>query len=80
VSPASGQADWVRAVAFTPDGRRVLTGSDDELLCVWDAATGALGQRFEAGAGSVLAVAITPDVQRVLAGCEDGTIAVWRLR
>jgi WD40 repeat protein len=58
----------------------VLTGSDDESLCVWDSATGALVKRFEVGAGSVLTVAVTPDGRRVLAGCEDGNIVVWQLR
>jgi WD40 repeat protein len=31
---------WVLAVAFSPDGKRVLTGSDDNAARLWDAATG----------------------------------------
>ncbi len=34
--------DWVRAVAFSPDGRQVLTGSQDDVARLWDTATGQL--------------------------------------
>ena len=47
----SGHSDWVRSCCFSPNGASVLSGSDDNTLKIWDAATGvrlrsALSLRF----------------------------------
>ena len=42
-----GALDGVNSVAFSPDGARVLSGSDDSTLKLWDAATGELLRTFE---------------------------------
>jgi WD40 repeat protein len=36
----SGQTSPVNSVAFSPDGKRIVSGSDDTLVKIWDAATG----------------------------------------
>jgi WD40 repeat protein len=50
----------VRAVAVTPDGARIITGSDDKTARVWDASTGAQLLKLEGHTSAVLAVAVTP--------------------
>ncbi len=35
-----GHTDFVHCVAFSPDGRRIVSGSIDRTLKVWDATTG----------------------------------------
>lgn len=42
-----GHTDSVTSVAFSPNGKQVVSGSDDETVRLWDAATGALLQTLE---------------------------------
>jgi WD40 repeat protein len=49
--PVTGHTDEVNTVAFSADGKRVVSGSDDTLVKIWDSATGAevssfVGVRF----------------------------------
>lgn len=37
-----GHDRWVTSVAFSPDSKRILSGSDDETLKVWDSHSGKL--------------------------------------
>ena len=67
----------VSAVAYSPDGKRVLTGSLDKMARQWDAQTGQpMGEALRHGA-EVHAVAYSPDGKRVLTGSRDGTARQW---
>ena len=72
-----GHTGPVSAVAFAPDGKRVLTGSYDNTARLWDAATGAAVATLEGHSGYVLAVAFSPDGKRVLTGSDDNTARLW---
>jgi WD40 repeat protein len=73
-----GHRGWVYSVAFSPDGKRVVTGSYDNTARVWDlsgptpAATVLQGHR-----GTVWSVAFSPDGKRVVTGSSDKTARVW---
>ena len=41
-----GHSDRVYSVDFSPDGNRVVSGSDDTFVKIWDVATGALVSSF----------------------------------
>lgn len=67
----------VNSVAFSLDGRTVLTGSDDNLAQLWDTATGKKLWRFEGHTGPVNSAAISPDGRQVLTGGWYRTVQVW---
>jgi WD40 repeat protein len=67
----------VNAVAFSPDGKSVITASSDTTAQFWDAATGRpIGQPLT-HRGSVNAVAFSPDGKSVITGSNDGTAPLW---
>ncbi len=67
--------DQVRAVAFSPDGNTILTGSNDKTARIWDATTGRpLGPPLQHSAG-VASMAFSPDGRTILTGCWDRTYA-----
>jgi WD40 repeat protein len=64
-------------VAFSPDGRRVLTGSWDETAILWDAERGEKLRTFQGHTEPVWSVAFSPDGRSVLTGSWDGTTRLW---
>lgn len=67
----------VRCVAFSPDGGRVLTGSDDNTAILWDTATGRQLRTFAGHADYVVAVAFSPDGRQAVTGSHDRTAILW---
>ena len=62
---------------MTPDGARIVTGSDDSTARVWDATTGAELGQLKGHTGAVTSVAVTPDGARIVTGSDDNTARVW---
>ena len=74
-----GHTGWVCAVTVTPDGRRVLSASQDRTLRLWDLESGETIRTLEGHADAVYAVAVTPDGRSAISGSGDGTLRVWKL-
>lgn len=72
-----GHRNVVRAVAYSPDGARIISGSDDWTVRVWDAADGTQLADFLGHKDAVRTVAFSPDCSRILSGSADGRIKVW---
>src|SRR5262249_60410311 len=67
----------VPAVAFSPDGRAVLTGSADRTARLWNADTGQPIGSPLTHQGRVYSVAYSPDGRAVLTGSYDQTARLW---
>jgi WD40 repeat protein/DNA-binding SARP family transcriptional activator len=67
----------VTALAFSPDGRRLATGSIEGSLKVWDAHTGRLVDSLTGNLGQVLDLAFSPDGTSLATNSSDGTVRLW---
>ena len=67
------------SAVFSPDGRRVLTASDDKTARLWEAESGKLLATFQGHTGRVNSAVFSPDGRRVLTASEDSTARLWPL-
>jgi WD40 repeat protein len=70
-------------VAFSPDGRRLVTGGPEHTVEIWDVRDGQKLQTLRGGhSGDVYTVAFSPDDEGrwVASGGEDSTVKVWDSR
>jgi WD40 repeat protein/serine/threonine protein kinase len=72
-----GHSDRIWSVSITPDGQKVISGSNDGTLRVWDLATGKCEHILRGHTSSVLAVA--SNHHQVISGSNDKTLRVWDL-
>ncbi len=67
----------VYAIAWSPDGKRIASASQDGTVHVWDAATGHRSFRYHGHRGSVNAVAWSPNGSYIASASSDTTVQVW---
>jgi tricorn protease-like protein len=73
----TGHQGMVTSVAYSPEGKYVLTGSEDRTLKLWDTASGKEVRTFTGHRGSVTSVAFSPDGTMALSGSGDSTLRLW---
>jgi WD40 repeat protein len=80
VEPQLAHRGRIDTLRFWPDGKRLVSGSSDQTLCVWDLAH--LPDipeplRLRGHRRPIQDVALLPDNSTLVSGCEDGTVFLW---
>ncbi|KAF5337527.1 hypothetical protein D9758_016982 [Tetrapyrgos nigripes] len=78
--PLEGHKSFVLSVAFSSDGRHVVSGSADGTIRIWDMQTCKVGKPLEGHPDWVRSVAFSPDGRHVVSGSEDRTIRIWDMQ
>ena len=74
----AGHEDVIGSAAFSPDGARIVTASDDRTARLWDAATGKEIAVLRGHEGYVRSAAFSPDGARIVTASDDDRAAVGR--
>ena len=72
-----GHLFGVESVAWSPDGIRLASASDDNTVQVWDASSGATLLTYSDHTDTVYSVAWSPDGTRIASASYDETVRVW---
>ena len=72
-----GHSDRPWSVAFSPQGKALVTGSRDKTARVWDLETGAELLCLKGHTKGIRAVAFSPDSQTILTGSADHSVRLW---
>ena len=72
-----GHSNFVETMAFSPDGRFVLSGDSDNILKLWDIYTGKEIRTFVGHKGSVKSIAFSSNGNYAISGGKDNTIILW---
>lgn len=66
------------SLAFSPDSRRILGGSNNGNIYLWDIENG-IPVTFRAHEDTVFAIAFSPDGTKIASGSEDFTVRIWKI-
>jgi WD40 repeat protein len=69
--------DAVYALAFTPDGTRLVTGAADRSVKIWNVASGERLYTLSDATDGINTVAVSPDGKQVAAAGQDKSIRIW---
>lgn len=72
-----GHSNGIWAVAFSPDGQKIASGSQDRIVLFWHSKTGECLSCLQGHTSWIWSVAFSPDGHTLASGSEDCTIKLW---
>lgn len=75
--PITDHTDAINALAFSPDGQLLVSGSDDRTMRLWDLEGNPIGDPIEGHTDNINAIAFSPDGQMFISASRDRTLRLW---
>jgi len=72
-------SDYINSLAFSPDGRRLASASDDGSVRIWSVPGGSLIKTFGSNARTISALAFSKDGADLASGSVDGMVHLWQV-
>ncbi len=72
-----GHTEMVRTLAFSSDGKTLVSGSDDDTLRTWDTNTGRMLRKLSGHSNDVKSVAFSRDGKMLASGSKDASVRLW---
>jgi WD40 repeat protein len=79
VRTLDSHANWVCAVAVSPDGAMLASGSTDCTIKLWRATDGSLLRTLKGHGSWVQSLDFSPDANILASSSKDGTIRIWKV-
>src|SRR5258707_12104374 len=74
----TGHTRYIQSVCYSPDGTRVVSGSDANTIRIWDAESGTvIGEPLTGHRGGGNSVAYSPDGRHIISESLDSAIRIW---
>jgi WD40 repeat protein/tetratricopeptide (TPR) repeat protein len=73
----TGHIDKLLSVSWSHDDSKILSGSYDSTIKVWDGTTGELLNTLEGHSNGVISASWNHDSSKIVSGSKDGTIKIW---
>ena len=74
-----GHGDVIEAIAFSPDGNKLITAGKDQTAIIWDVKTGKALQTLKGHKGIIHDVAFNKDGSKVATASADKTVKIWNV-
>jgi len=75
-----GHTSHVGSVAFSPDGRTLASGSEDNTIKLWNVATGKNTATLKGHTDIVWSVSFSPDGKTLASGSSNNTVKLWDVK
>ena len=72
-----GHSEMVSTLAFSPDGRTLVSGSKDDTLRMWDTNTGRMLRQLSGHTNDLKSVAFSRDGKMLASGSKDASVRLW---
>ncbi len=79
INTVAGHSDGVISICVTPDGTKIISGSLDKTIRVWNLENGTELQTIKGHYAPISSVCVTPDGKKVVSSSFDKTIRIWDL-